>query len=130
LLYWLLPDKAEKSMFFGTFEPVPIWILICIILLRDIVLTIARSIQELRGKNFKTSLISKSKTLIQMTFIFVVIGCLSFGTLLSGSNIGYFMLRYLQSSLNYYLLFIISLLTATSGAASYLKKIINGTQDF
>lgn len=114
--------KQKNPMFFGTFEPVPMWILISIILLRDIVLTIARSIQEIRGKNFKTSIISKAKTFIQMTFIFIIIGCLSFGTLLTGSDIGYFMLRFLQSSINYYLLVIITLLTAASGAVYMFEK--------
>jgi len=114
--------KQKNPMIFGTFEPVPIWILISIIILRDIVLTIARSVQEIRGKNFKTSLISKTKTFIQMAFIFIVIGCLSFGTLLTGSDTGYFMLRYLQSCLNYYLLFIISLLTAASGVTYIFEK--------
>ncbi|HEY3251702.1 MAG TPA: CDP-alcohol phosphatidyltransferase family protein [Ignavibacteria bacterium] len=114
--------KQKNPAFLGAFEPVPIWILIGIIILRDITLTIARSVRELRGKEFRTSVISKSKTFIQMVFIFIIIGCLSFGTFFSSSDIGYFMLRYLQSSLNYYILFFISLLTAASGIAYIFEK--------
>ncbi len=114
--------KQKNPMFFGTVEFIPVWILVSIIILRDITLTIARSVQELRGKEFRTSMISKAKTFVQMTFIFLIIGFLSIGTLLKGSDAGYYMLRYLQSNLNYYILVIITLLTAASGAAYIFEK--------
>jgi len=96
--------------------------LVSIIILRDITLTIARSIQELRGREFTTSMISKTKTFVQMTFIFLVIAFHSTGVLLKGTDTGYYMLRYLQSDLNYYILVIITLLTAASGAAYIFEK--------
>lgn len=114
--------KQKNPLFFGNVELIPLWILVSIIILRDITLTVARSVQELRGKQFTTSLISKTKTLVQMVFIFVIIAFLSFGTILSGSDIGYYMLRYLQSDVNYYLLLLITLLTAASGAAYIFEK--------
>jgi CDP-diacylglycerol---glycerol-3-phosphate 3-phosphatidyltransferase len=114
--------NQKNPMFFGTAEPVPIWILIAIIILRDIALTVTRSIQEIRGKNFKTSVISKTKTFTQMIFIFLVLGCLSFGTLLTGTEAGYFLLRFLQSEINYYLLLLITLLTVASGIAYIFEK--------
>jgi CDP-diacylglycerol--glycerol-3-phosphate 3-phosphatidyltransferase len=114
--------KQKNPMFFGPDEFIPVWILVSIIILRDITLTIARSVQELRGKEFTTSMISKAKTFVQMTFIFLIIAFLSIGTLLKGSDAGYYMLRYLQSGINYYLLVLITLLTAASGAAYIFEK--------
>ena len=114
--------KQKNPLFFGTVEFIPLWILVSIIILRDITLTIARSVQELRGKEFETSVISKAKTFVQMVFIFLIIAFLSVGTLLKGSDAGYYMLRYLQSSLNYYILIFITLLTAASGAAYIFEK--------
>ena len=63
--------KQNDPSFLGSAEPVPVIILLAVIIFRDIVLTITRSVQELRGKEFRTSMISKTKTFIQMTFIFL-----------------------------------------------------------
>ncbi|HJY64435.1 MAG TPA: CDP-alcohol phosphatidyltransferase family protein, partial [Ignavibacteria bacterium] len=76
--------KQKNPMFFGGSEIIPIWLLVSIIILRDITLTIARSLQELRGREFRTSMISKTKTFVQMTFIFLIIGMMAFGILLKG----------------------------------------------
>jgi CDP-diacylglycerol---glycerol-3-phosphate 3-phosphatidyltransferase len=114
--------KQKNPLFLGTAEFIPIWILISIIIFRDIILTVARSVQELKGKEFRTSMVSKTKTFIQMTFVFLIIGFLAAGTLLKGTDAGYYMLRFLQSNINYYLLFIITLLTAASGFAYIFEK--------
>jgi CDP-diacylglycerol---glycerol-3-phosphate 3-phosphatidyltransferase len=114
--------KQKNPMFLGTVEFIPIWILISIVILRDIILTVARSVQELKGKEFRTSMVSKAKTFIQMTFVFLIIGFLAAGTLLKGTDAGYYMLRFLQSDINYYLLFTITLLTAASGFAYIFEK--------
>ena len=42
--------KQQNPVFFGPSEPVPLEILIAVIIFRDIVLTIVRSVQELRGR--------------------------------------------------------------------------------
>lgn len=120
--------KQKNPLFLGSVEFIPIWLLVSIIILRDIILTIARSVQELKGREFKTSVISKTKTFIQMTFIFLIIALLSVGTLLKDSNTGYYMLKFLQSDINYYILLIITLLTAASGFAYAFEKKHNGIQ--
>jgi len=120
--------KQKNPLFFGDTEFIPIWLLVIIIILRDITLTIARSIQELRGREFRTSMISKTKTFVQMTFIFLVIGLMSIGILLRGTDTGYYMLRYLQSGINYYILLIITFLTAASGIAYIFEKTTDGIQ--
>ena len=114
--------KQKNPLLFGSIEFIPLWLLVSIIILRDITLTIARSVQELRGKEFRTSVISKTKTFAQMIFIFLVIGFLAIGTLFKTSDAGLYMLRFLQSEINYYILLLITLLTAASGAAYIFEK--------
>lgn len=109
--------KQRDPVFLGTIEFIPIGILIAIIIFRDIVLTAARSIQELRGREFKTSMVSKTKTLIQMTFIFLIIGLLAIASLFTGSSISLSLINYLHSDINYYILLLITILTAASGIA-------------
>lgn len=109
--------KQQNPVFLGPSEPVPLEILIAVIIFRDIVLTIARSVQELRGREFRTSMISKTKTFIQMSFIFLIIGLISISALASGSEISVSINNYLQSQINYYILLLITVLTAASGVA-------------
>ena len=113
--FYLLKNKDPK--FLGTAEFIPVGILIAIIIFRDIVLTVARSVQELKGKEFKTSMISKTKTFIQMTFIFIIIGFFSIASLLGGSGFSQSLINYLHSDINYYILLLITILTAASGIA-------------
>ncbi|HRE11491.1 MAG TPA: CDP-alcohol phosphatidyltransferase family protein [Ignavibacteria bacterium] len=109
--------KQKNPDFFGSSEPVPFIFLIAVIILRDIVLTAARSIQELRGKDFRTSMISKTKTFIQMIFIFLILAMISISAIASGSTVSLSINAYLHSQINYYILLLITLLTAASGIA-------------
>ncbi len=109
--------KQKDPLFLGTAEPVPVIILIGIIIFRDIVLTAARSIQELRGRDFKTSMISKTKTFAQMTFIFLLIASISASAIFSGSAVSMDIIKYLHSDINYYILLVITVFTVLSGAA-------------
>ncbi|NOS86402.1 MAG: CDP-alcohol phosphatidyltransferase family protein [Ignavibacteria bacterium] len=113
--FYLMNQKNPG--FFGLSEPVPMIYLIGVIIFRDIVLTIVRSVQELRGKEFRTSMISKTKTFIQMSFIFLVLGLISISAIVSGSAISVSINSYLQSQINYYILLLITVLTAASGVA-------------
>ena len=113
--FYLMKQKAPG--FFGSSEPVPFVVLIAVIIFRDIVLTAARSVQELRGKEFRTSMISKTKTFIQMTFIFLILGLISISAITSGSAISLSISEYLFSQINYYILLLITVLTAASGIA-------------
>lgn len=109
--------KQKDPLFFGSAEMIPIIYLVAVIIFRDIVLTIARSVQELKGKEFRTSMVSKTKTFIQMTFIFVIIGLISLAAITQGSGISNSIINYLHSDINYYILLLITLLTAASGIA-------------
>lgn len=114
--------KQKNPLFLGGTEFIPIWLLVSIIIFRDITLTAARSVQEMRGREFKTSIVSKTKTFVQMVFIFLIIGFMAIGILFKGSDTGYYLLRFLQSDINYFILLIITLLTAASGIAYIFEK--------
>jgi CDP-diacylglycerol--glycerol-3-phosphate 3-phosphatidyltransferase len=116
LLAFYILDNAEPG-FFGTSRFIPVWVLIAVIVLRDIILTAVRSYKELKGHGFKTSVISKAKTFLQMVYIFCVIGFLSISLTFSGTAFGLAVHDIVFSDLNYYLLMIISVLTAASGVA-------------
>jgi CDP-diacylglycerol--glycerol-3-phosphate 3-phosphatidyltransferase len=116
LLAFYMLDKAEPR-FFGTSRFIPVWILIAIIILRDIILTAVRSYMELKGRGFKTSMISKTKTFLQMLYIFCVIGFFGIGLTFNGTGFGMAVHDLIFSDLNYYLLLLISVLTAASGVA-------------
>lgn len=103
--------------FFGTNELIPVGVLIAVIIIRDIALTAVRSYKELKGQEFKTSLISKAKTFAQMTYLFVVIGFTTIGVTFRGSELSSTVFAFLYSDLNYYLLFAVTLLTVFSGIA-------------
>jgi CDP-diacylglycerol---glycerol-3-phosphate 3-phosphatidyltransferase len=113
--------KGRDPGFLGTTEFIPLGILIGIILFRDIVLTLARSVQEFRGREFKTSLLSKTKTFIQMAFIFLIIGMFACAALLPERAVTP-LIDYLHSDINYYILLLITLLTAASGIAYIIES--------
>lgn len=109
--------KQKDPAFMGSTEPIPVIYLLAVIIFRDIVLTIARSVQELKGKEFRTSMVSKTKTFIQMSFIFLLLGLISTAAITSGSGVSNGIINYLHSQINYYILLLITLLTAASGVA-------------
>lgn len=106
-----------EPRFFGTNEFIPVWMLVTIIIARDIILTAVRSYKELKGQEFKTSMISKTKTFIQLTYIIIVIGVSALGMTFSGTEFESRLFGFLYSDYNYYLLLLITLLTVASGVA-------------
>lgn len=118
--FYILNNKEPE--FFGTNELIPVGILIAVIIIRDIALTAARSYKELKGQEFKTSLISKAKTFAQMTYIFIILGFMVIGVTFSGSETGRVIFDFLYSDINYYILFLITILTVLSGAAYIFER--------
>lgn len=107
----------SEPRFFGTNEFIPVWILVTVIIARDIILTAVRSYKELKGQEFKTSMISKTKTFIQLTYIIIVIGASALGMTFSGTEFERKLFSFLYSDYNYYLLLLITILTVASGVA-------------
>jgi CDP-diacylglycerol--glycerol-3-phosphate 3-phosphatidyltransferase len=116
LIGFCILNNSEPK-FFGTNEFIPVWILAAIIIARDIILTVVRSYKEIKGRDFRTSMISKAKTFSQMTYIFIVIGAFALGAAFSGTAFHEELYGFLYSDYNYYLLLLITLLTAASGIA-------------
>ncbi|MCE1165275.1 MAG: CDP-diacylglycerol--glycerol-3-phosphate 3-phosphatidyltransferase [Bacteroidetes bacterium] len=120
-----LADKVLTSFAFGIFCVLgfmPVWMLV-IIVLRDIVVTLIRSYDEYRGKTMKTSFIAKTKTFLQMTYLFFIL--LLFLLLTYDINpdtktaINSFIF---DSSLNFALLFVITLITLYTGIDYLIRK--------
>jgi len=107
----------KEPGFFGSADFIPAGVLIAVIILRDIILTVVRSYMELKGREFRTSLISKAKTFIQMTYIFAVLGFLTIAISSTGSPLSIEIRSLLFSEINYYILLFITLLTVASGVA-------------
>ncbi len=125
-----LADKILTSFAFGLFTVMgfmPVWMLV-IIVLRDIVVTVIRSYDEYRGMTMKTSLIAKTKTFLQMTYIFFILMLffiLTYG-IDSATRAGINDFIFL-SSINYFLLLAVTLITLYTGIdylvrKQYLKK--------
>lgn len=121
-----LADKILTSAAFTGFcilGIMPFWMLI-VIVIRDIVITLMRSYREYKGYTMKTSFIAKTKTFIQMLYIFIIIilvSLLSFDISASmKENINIF----LYSEFNYYLILMITIITFYTGV-SYFFEIRN-----
>ncbi len=113
-----LADKVLTTFAFYLFYLLgfmPLWMLL-LIALRDIVVTIIRSYDEYKGMTLKTSFIAKTKTFIQMTYIFAVLVMLVY---ISGGEASKFKedVRYFiyDSSANYLLMLVVTLLTVYTG---------------
>lgn len=117
-----LADKILTTFAFILFYikgMLPYWMLI-IIALRDIVITIMRSYDEYRGFTIKTSKIAKTKTFLQMSYIFFILALFILPTfdrkLESSIN------DFLNSTTNYILMFVITLITLYTGISYFIEK--------
>lgn len=123
----ILTSAAFLGFYFLGF--MPLWMVILIII-RDIIITLMRSYQEYKGKTMKTSFFAKTKTFIQMSYIFliVILECLQSFFVNSGltSDVN----NFLFSDLNYFLMLSVTLITVITGIAYFFEKdnsLINTT---
>jgi CDP-diacylglycerol--glycerol-3-phosphate 3-phosphatidyltransferase len=114
--------KRQDPNFLGNDHLISFGILIGIIIARDIILTILRSYKELKGKVFKTSMISKTKTFIQMLYLFIIIGSVACSIIFKNSIAYNVINNYLYSSINYYLLLFITFLKIVSGIVYFFES--------
>ncbi|MGH2574093.1 MAG: CDP-alcohol phosphatidyltransferase family protein, partial [Ignavibacteria bacterium] len=98
--------NKNQPGYFGYNEFVPIGFLVTVIISRDIILTGMRSYKELKGIEFRTSMISKVKTFIQMSYIFLIIALIFLKTVSPDLELS--VNKFLYSDLNYYLLLLIT----------------------
>lgn len=69
---------ADKILVMSTFIVFALmhfapWWMVIVVLMRDIIITVVRSIMSKRGQSMNTSKIAKVKTVIQMVFIYTVL---------------------------------------------------------
>jgi CDP-diacylglycerol---glycerol-3-phosphate 3-phosphatidyltransferase len=120
-----LADKILTTFAFILFYlkgMLPLWMLV-IIAVRDIVITILRSYDEYRGFTIVTSKIAKTKTFLQMTYIFFILTLFiipAFGASeYTIDNINDFLFH---STTNYVLMLIITFITLYTGITYFIEK--------
>jgi len=119
-----LADKILTSIAFIGFYKlgiVPLWMVILIVI-RDIVITLLRSIQEAKGKTLRTSFIAKTKTFIQMTYIFLIVILVCLLSFEISENIKNQISEFLYSDLNFYLMLFVTLITIYTGISYFFEK--------
>ena len=120
-----LADKILTTFAFILFfikNMLPYWMLI-IIALRDIVITIMRSYDEYRGFTVKTSRIAKTKTFLQMSYIFFVLTLFILPTFNIDNNLKLNINDFLfNSTTNYVLMLVITLITLYTGISYFIEK--------
>lgn len=103
----------------------PLWMLI-LIAARDLLITLLRSYDEYRGITLRTSFLSKVKTFLQMTYIFIILSLMIFLTYSEDINIKSEIAGFIyDSQVNYFLILMITLLTVYSGIDYLIQKIRN-----
>jgi len=119
-----LADKILTSIAFIGFYKLgimPLWMVILIVI-RDIVITLLRSIQEAKGKTLRTSFIAKTKTFIQMTYIFLIVILVCLLSFKIPESIKNQISEFLYSDLNFYLMLFVTLITIYTGISYFFEK--------
>jgi CDP-diacylglycerol--glycerol-3-phosphate 3-phosphatidyltransferase len=112
--------NERDPAYFGQNEIIPVWILVLIIISRDLLLTVFRSLKEFRGFAFVTSKIAKLKTFLQMTFIFMFTGFLFIGY--SFESLMPVVTTFLYSDFCYWFLLVVSLFTLVTGIMYFFES--------
>ncbi len=121
-----LADKILTSfsfVLFYTLDIIPLWMVI-VIIFRDLLITILRSFDELKGFTLETSYLAKVKTFIQMTYILLVLVLLSILTFDIDDGIKDNISKFLSHSnaINYFLMALITFLTLYTGITYFFQK--------
>ncbi len=119
-----LADKILTSLAFIGFYLIgimPLWMVI-VIVIRDITITLLRSYQELNGKTMKTSFIAKTKTFVQMSYIFLIVILVCIVSFDIGSNLKNGITEFLHSKLNYYIIIFVTLITLYTGISYFFES--------
>ncbi|MFA5405423.1 MAG: CDP-alcohol phosphatidyltransferase family protein, partial [Ignavibacteria bacterium] len=128
-----LADKILTTFAFILFYikgMLPYWMLI-IIGIRDIVITILRSYDEYRGQTIKTSKIAKTKTFLQMSYIFLILALFILPSFNSDERLKSVIYDFLFNSItNYILMLVITLITLYTGISYFIEKRYYNSNEF
>lgn len=120
-----LADKILTTFAFILFfikRMLPYWMLV-IIAVRDIVITILRSYDEYKGRTIKTSKIAKTKTFLQMTYIFFILALFTVPTFDISDSLKISINDFLfNSPTNYVFMLVITLITLYTGVSYFIEK--------
>ena len=119
-----LADKILTSIAFIGFYKMglmPLWMVILIVI-RDITITLLRSIQEANGKTLRTSFIAKTKTFIQMTYIFLIVILVCALSFEISESLKIQISEFLYSDINFYLMLSVTILTIYTGISYFFEK--------
>lgn len=119
-----LADKILTSAAFIGFYVLgimPLW-MVLIIVVRDIVITLLRSYQEVQGQTMKTSFIAKTKTFIQMSYTFLVVIMVCIISFNVDYSIKKAITDFLYSRVNYFVILFITLITLYTGITYFFEK--------
>ena len=119
-----LADKILTSIAFIGFYKLglmPLWMVVMIVI-RDITITLLRSVQEAKGKTLRTSFIAKTKTFIQMTYIFLIVILVCVLSFDIPEGLKNQISEFLYSDINFYLILSVTLLTIYTGISYFFEK--------
>lgn len=119
-----LADKILTSAAFIGFyflKIMPLWMVI-VTVTRDLVITFLRSYQEYNGKTMKTSFPAKTKTFIQMTYIFIIMILVFLLSSDIDEEYKIHITNFLNSEINYFLMLLIAIFTLYTGILYFFEK--------
>lgn len=120
-----LADKFLTSAAFAAFYflgIMPLWMVVLIVI-RDLAMTLLRSYEEFKGRTLKTTFSAKTKTFIQMTYIFGIVLLISLKAFFPGSGISAAIDGFLESDINYYLALLVTFITVATGAGYFIDLL-------
>ncbi len=126
-----LADKFLTSAAFLAFYSMgimPLW-MVLIIVVRDILMTLLRSYEEMNGRTLKTSFAAKTKTFIQMAYIFGIVLLVSIKSFFPESSIAIEIDNFFHSTANYILALTVTIITLLTGM-SYFIGLIKSPKKF
>jgi CDP-diacylglycerol---glycerol-3-phosphate 3-phosphatidyltransferase len=128
-----LADKVLTSFSFILFyvlNIVPLWMIV-VIISRDLLITLLRSFDELKGYSLKTSYLAKVKTFIQMSYIFLILFLLSLLTFNINDGSRKIINDFLSHSnpINYFLIVFITFLTLYTGITYFFQNKTQNIDD-
>jgi len=125
-----LADKLLTSAAFIGFYIkgfMPGWMVV-IIVARDLIITMLRSYHEIKGITMKTSFIAKTKTFIQMSYIFLIVLLIGIQTYSESEAVKTSINDFLFSGINFSLMLIVTALTLITGITYFFEKNAGKTE--
>lgn len=119
-----LADKILTSLTFIAFyfiKIIPLWMVVAIVV-RDITITVFRSYQEYKGKTLRTSFMAKTKTFVQMTYMFILVLIICAANFDIDERLKSMINIYLYSDVNYVMMLLITILTVYTGVTYFFEN--------